>query len=164
MSTVVVAAVVFVIVVLVVLGKLRSPARPRRAPSSSKQSASLLSPFQWPSLGQFEFEVVGEAQYQEVIQRLAGDHGTNPADAEYEAELVPEDENRYDPKAVAVRIQGERVAYFSRDDARSFRRRLGQRRLSGQITKCRACLAGGGTRRNGEKLFYGVKLDIKPFE
>jgi hypothetical protein len=107
---------------------------------------------------------VGEAQYQEAIRRLAGDHGTSSADAEHEAEIVPEDDNRFDPKAVAVRIRGERVAYLSRSDARSFRRRLGQRQLSGQTTSCRACICGGGTRRNGEKLFYGVKLDIKPFQ
>jgi uridylate kinase len=27
-----------------------------------------------------------------------------------------------------------------------------------------AIVVGGGTRRNGEKLMYGIKLDIKPFE
>jgi len=107
---------------------------------------------------------VGEAQYQSVIQRLAGDHASGGADAQHEAELVPEDGNRHDPRAVAVKIQGMHVASFSRADARSFRRRLGQKGLSGQVTRCGACIAGGGTRRNGKKLLYGVKLDIKPFE
>ncbi|MCP5319976.1 MAG: hypothetical protein H7A12_04015 [Pseudomonadales bacterium] len=44
------------------------------------------------------------------------------------------------------------------------RRLLGQKRLSGVNATCDALVVGGGTRRNGEKLFYGVKLDIKPFD
>jgi len=53
---------------------------------------------------------------------------------------------------------------FSQEDARSFRRRLGRKKLSGAVTTCDAIVVGGGTRRSGEKLHYGVKLDMRPFE
>ncbi len=78
-------------------------------------------------------------------------------------ELIPEDNNPHDPKAVAVRIDGGTVGYMSRDIARSFRRRLGQKGLNSQVTKCRAIVLGGGSNHRGEPRMYGVKLDIKDF-
>lgn len=120
--------------------------------------------FHWPALGEYDFEVVGESNYQKALQRLAGDHGTESADVDVVAELYPEDNNRHDPKAVAVLVGGQAVGYLSREDARSFRRRLGQKGLGSVTTTCGAQIVGGGTRRNGEKLSYGIRLDIKPFE
>lgn len=134
----------------------RPAARSRVAPTSGQH-------FKWPARGEFEFEVVGESHYQKAIARLAGDHSTDGADVECVAELRPEDNNRYDPKAVAVKIQGNLVGYLARDDARSFRRRLGQKGLAAQVTTCDARIVGG-MLRNGEKWHYGVRLDIKPFD
>ena len=135
------------------------------SPAASKIArAAEQGEFHWPPLGDFEFEVVGESNYQAAIAAVAGDHGGEQADQECVAALVPEDDNRFDSKAVAVLINGRTVGYLSRNDARSFRRRLGQKGLGGAITTCAACVVGGGTRRNGEKLSYGVRLDIKPFE
>ena len=119
--------------------------------------------FKWPSRGEFEFEVVGESHYQMAIARLAGDHSTDGADVQCVAELWPEDNNRHDSKAVAVKIHGNLVGYLSREDARSFRRRLGQKGLAGQVTTCDASIVGG-MLRNGDKWHYGVRLDIKPFD
>jgi hypothetical protein len=120
--------------------------------------------FHWPNLGEYDFEVVGESNYQTALKRLAGDHGTESADVEIVAELHLENSNPHDPKAVAVRVEGQTVGYLSREDARSFRRRLGQKGLGSATTTCGAHIVGGGTRRNGEKLSYGIRLDIKPFE
>jgi hypothetical protein len=57
----------------------------------------------------------------------------------------------HDPKAVAIRIDEIPVGYLAREDARSYRRRLGQKSLSGVNATCEAIVVGGGTRRNGKK-------------
>ena len=132
---------------------------PRRSTSSESVQG-----FHWPGTGDFEFEVVGESFYQKDLARLAGAHGEQSADVQCVATLVLEDDNKHDPKAVAVLVDGRKIAHPSREDARSFRRRLGAKKLSGARTTCDALIVGGGTRRNGEKLMYGAKLDIKPFE
>jgi hypothetical protein len=133
------------------------------ARSSKPRIANVQQEFKWPALGEYDFDVVGEASYQNSIAALAAGHGTSSANVQCVAQLIPEDTNKRDSKAVAVRIQGALVGYLSREDARSFRRRLSQKGISGQATTCDACIVGGGTRKNGEKLYYGVKLDIKPF-
>jgi HIRAN domain len=137
----------------------------RQATGQANRSASSSdAQFHWEPLGTFDFEVVGESNYQGAIGAIAGDHGTESSSAEFTAELVPEDSNEYDSQAVAVRAGGKTLGYLSRQDARSFRRRLAQKNLSNQVTTCAACMVGGGTRRTGERLSYGICLDIKPFE
>lgn len=121
------------------------------------------STHEWPSDGSFGFDVVGEGAYQDTLRRLAGEHGESSCREEVTAELVPEDENEFDNLAVAVKVGGELVAYFSRQDARSFRRRLAQKGLTGQTTTCRAMIVGGGVDKSGKAYHYGVRLDIKPF-
>jgi len=116
----------------------------------------------WPALGNFGFEVVGESHYQGALKRLAGNHGTEPAAAQHVAQLVPETNNAHDPQAVCVRIMGNPVGYLSREEARSFRRRLSQKKLTGVITTCDAMVTGGGQWK-GKTYSYGVVLDIKPF-
>lgn len=141
---------------------IRPPVRKGRTARPSP--GPVLQEFHWEGTGDFEFEIVGESHYQETLARLAGERGTQSVERRYKAKLVLEDHNLHDPKAVAVRIDNETVGYLSREDARSYRRRLGQKRLSGINATCDAIIVGGGTRRDGERLFYGVKLDMKPFE
>jgi hypothetical protein len=121
-------------------------------------------PHHWVWKNEYEFEVVGESNYQAVLRQLAGDHGSEPANAEHVAALTLDDENPHDAKAVAVKIGGRLVGYLSREDARSFRRRLSQRGLARQDTTCNAMIVGGWANRAGERAYYGVKLDMKPFE
>jgi hypothetical protein len=120
--------------------------------------------FHWEGKGDFYFEVVGESNYQRALAKLAGEHGLTSADKQFRATLLLEDSNNHDSSAVAVQLEGATVGYLSRADARSYRRRLGQKGLSGVDATCDALIVGGGTRKRGEKLLYGVKLDIKPFE
>lgn len=120
--------------------------------------------YRWPALGQFEFEVVGESNYQRELKAAAGDHGDDPADAHCLAALIPDDDNPHDDKAVAVSVDGQTVGYLSRADARSFRRRLSQRKLGGQTTQCDAMIVGGGRGKGGKRYSYGIRLDIKPFD
>ena len=135
-----------------------------RAPKPPRQQAPLpVTTHHWPPSGDFDFEIVGESNYQEAIRGLAGEHDQYGAATRCVATLVPEDDNPYDDKAVRVDIDGQTVGYLCKEDARSFRRRLGAKKLSGQVTTCDAVIKGGGTRKSGERLHYGVQLDMKPF-
>lgn len=111
-----------------------------------------------------DFEVVGESNYQAALAKLAGDHGKQSPDLKTTAKLIPENDNPHDSSAVRVEIGGQTVGYLSRDDARGFRRRLGSKKLSGQITTCGAMIMGGFIGSNGKRASYGVVLDMKPFE
>jgi len=149
---------------------LRNPPTPptrspqRTAPAATqRKGGNYRTDYHWEGKGDFEFEVVGESNYQIALALLAGEHGKENAEAQHTATLVLDDSNPHDPKAVAIRIDEIPVGYLAREDARSYRRRLGQKSLSGVNATCEAIVVGGGTRRNGEKLHYGVKLDIKPF-
>ena len=66
-------------------------------------------------------------------------------------------------KGATSDIHNRTVGYLNREQARSFHRRLDEKRLSNRITTCNAIITGGG-EVNGEILDYSVKLDIEPFE
>jgi hypothetical protein len=106
--------------------------------------------------GRFDVEVVGESHYRAALEGVLGaDAGT---DEEWlgEAELVLEDSNPHDPKAVQVCIQGHTVGYLSRADARDFRARLkeaGGGALRRLVVDAR--VYGGGSDR-----LYSVTLDM----
>lgn len=97
---------------------------------------------------QFDMEIVGESHYQRALRQIAG-----PGDVRQycDAELIPEDDNQHDDKAVAVFIEGELVGYLSRSNARAFRRRY-----RGVIGHCEAVVVGGGKGKKN----LGVWLDL----
>lgn len=118
--------------------------------------------YEWPDNGD-ECDIVGESYYQDAIKLLAGLDEENIGSKKFKAFLIPEDNNPYDNKAVRVDIDGMTVGYFGREDARSFRRRLGANKLSGQITACNAVVIGGRGPR-GEQWHYDIFLNIKEFD
>jgi hypothetical protein len=162
MSTV--ALIVALILTLIWIVLPKNSARPEKPSQANLSERIPVHPMHWPPLGDYEFEIVGESNYQQAIAKIAGYHGTHSANKHCIASLIPEDDNPHDKSAVAVEIDGSTVGYLSREDARSFRRRLGRKGLSGQVTTCDALIVGGGTRKNGQRLHYGVRLDIKPFD
>lgn len=119
--------------------------------------------FHWPELGGFEYNIVGTSFYQDALQKVAGDHTGKMARVRTIAHLVPDPKNPHDDKAVRVDIAGHTVGHLSREDARSFRRRLGAKKIGPNTTTCAAEVWGGNTDRHGKEWGYGVKLDIKPF-
>jgi hypothetical protein len=141
-----------------------SQMRNRAAAAPAEAVTPTGAEFAWPALNQFEFEIVGESHYQSVLDALCGGWKNPAVDGIGTACLVPEDTNPYDDKAVRVDMGAHTVGYLSRDDARKFRRRLAGKKLTGAITVCGAAITGGHTNRMGEKMHYGVTLDIKPFE
>ena len=120
--------------------------------------------FRWPPEGEYDFDIVGESNYQPALKALAGDHGEESADKECTALIVPEDNNPHDGSAVRVDIDGSTVGYLSREDARRFRRRLGAKKMGKNPTCCAAMVVGGFRLKNGLLASYGVKLDIKLFD
>lgn len=156
-----VISIVLLVILIKVFNKTDSNGKTKNSVKTNKKIPGSTG---WPSLGNFEFEIVGESNYQNALKKLAGEHGNENVRAEVIAELIPEDNNKYDSKAIAVKIQNELVGYLAKEEARMFRRRLGQKGLSDKVTTCAAIIVGGGIKKNGERLFYGVKLDIKPFE
>ena len=79
--------------------------------------------------------IVGEAGYQEVIQKAIDGQGRQAL-----ASLVPEPGNVDDPNAVAVRIDGHTVGYLSPDLARKYGALLSSRPTP---MTCPATLNGG---------------------
>ena len=125
--------------------------------------------FAWPNLSKFEFEVVDESYYQETLEKLVEHAKTESNDENnvmptFTAYLIPDDTNENDDKAVRVDINGAQVGNLSRENARSFRRRLRAKKLSVQITSCQAIITGiGNHEQDGQEKHYSVKLNIKPF-
>ena len=116
--------------------------------------------YSWPPLGDFDFEIVGESNYQMNILKIVTH---SPNQSEWEAVITPEDSNPYDDKAVKVEIDGLLVGYMDRETARSYRRRLKNKLQTMQPTRTLAIITGGHMR-NGKQLNYGICLDLKPFE
>lgn len=140
-----------------------NPAPAKVVPAKARPSLPGQPSFHWTDGGNFDFEVVGESFYQDNLRAIAGQHGDNFVDKGCVAILTPDDANKHDNKAVAVYINGLQVGHLSSDDARSFRRRLSSKKLTGQSTSTDAVIRGGGLGANG-RYFYGVQLDMKPFE
>jgi hypothetical protein len=119
---------------------------------------------QWESLGEFEFEIVGESFYQSELAALASPYDqVSLKEAVFKAMLVPDDNNKYDKLAVRVDINDLTVGHLCKDDARSFRGRLSSKKNTKAVSNCDAIITGGFVKRDGSQAHFGVKLDIKPF-
>lgn len=118
----------------------------------------------WPALGDYDFEVVGESFHQPALKTIAGHHGDNAASLETTAVLMTDDNNPHDNKAVKVLINGQQVGHLSRDDARKYRRRLTAKKQGLVAAQCGALVMGGFIGKDGQRAYYGVRLDMKPFD
>jgi hypothetical protein len=136
-----------------------SAAKPKTMPASVPTGEC----FHWPELGGFEYSIVGTSFYQDALQEIAGEHPGKMARVRTIAHLIPDPKNKFDDKAVRVDIAGHTVGHLSKEDARSFRRRLGAKKIGPNTTTCAAEVWGGNVDRSGKEWGYGVKLDIKPF-
>ena len=122
------------------------------APDEFEQRAEEVERF-----GDIRVDVVGESNYQEAIRKACGWKEGVETHFECMAELVPEPDNRYDPNAIMVRIDGACVGYLSRGDALNYGSAIKagiQRQGSGC---CRAVIAG---RASGKTNNLGVFLHL----
>ena len=114
-------------------------------------------------VGYEDLEVVGESHYQDNLRRLTGYRRPDEhVRQEIHAVLGAEDDNPYDPNAVAVWIDGLQVGHLSRDDARRYRPGLlEQQRANGKPIALAGVIAGGGIRADGPGML-GVFLRHDP--
>lgn len=100
----------------------------------------------------YETEVVGESNYQTNIESFCAG-GSN---VELTADLILENDNPHDPKAVRIVIGGKTVGYLSRQDARTYRKML----TAGSADTTYHALVRGGLGNRGIYL----SLDMRNFE
>jgi len=101
-------------------------------------------------------DIYGESNYQPALSKAYRRHGGTGSDLKVSATLVPEQNNKHDSNAVRVEIDGSTVGYLPREKAAEYRASLGAQ--SGQ---CGAKITGGHERYNGERAFFGVKLNMR---
>lgn len=141
----------------------RSETQGPKPPSSTRTNAASGGTFHWPEHDDC-MEVVGESFYQDDLKHIAGEHGRESARKEVIALIRPDNDNPHDDKAVSIWVHERKVGHLSRDDARSFRRRLAAKKLSNQATTCSARVVGGHLLNGGSRASYGLLLYIKPFD
>lgn len=108
-----------------------------------------------PRSGAYNFDIVGEASYQNALDQLAGGKTDAGVHVEKWATLIIEKDNPFDPNAVRVDIEGHTVGYLSRTHAARFRKTINR-------SNCVApALITGGWKRAGGQGHYGVKLNFK---
>ena len=107
--------------------------------------------------GTRKLSVVGESHYQPALIRVSGAPPTGEWGYDCVAEMVLEPENPHDPKAVMVRVDGERVGYLSRHNARRFHARLTGMKARGEPA---ICIAWIGRAPDGENPNLGITLRI----
>lgn len=106
----------------------------------------------------FGMEVVGESNYQDALVAICGKHTRNGYDGEHQATLVLEPSNAYDPNAVMVMIDGRRVGYLAREQAKRVGGYMRAARLDRAI--CDARIQGGWRTNQHDEGHYGVRLAI----
>lgn len=112
-----------------------------------------------PPSGFCDLDVVGEAHYQDALNRVCGGKTHDGHNHECIAHLIPEPNNKFDKNAVRVVIDGRTVGYLSRSDAIEYHDAL--RTLGRSLTsvECAAVVGGGWDRGGGDEGHYGVRLD-----
>lgn len=104
--------------------------------------------------------VVGESNYQSAISRVCGSTPGTEVRFECVAGLWPDPENRYDPNAVEVQINGMVVGHLSREDAVAYRPMIDSVMARGLVLVCNASIAGRGA--GSETPNRGVFLRLPP--
>jgi hypothetical protein len=111
--------------------------------------------------GEESVAVVGESNYQAAIRRVCGANRGEAVRFDCVAVLVSEPENRFDPNAVMVFVDGGgKVGYLSRDDALDYQPAVQTAADAGFAISCPAHVAGRG--REGETTNLGVFLKLPP--
>ena len=105
--------------------------------------------------GDYDFDIVGEASYQQELEAIVGCRDDDSAEYMTQARLLPEPTNPYDENAICVTIEGKTIGYLSRKNAVEYHRRIGSR-----PTICDAMIIGGWERGKRGQGHFGVKLDI----
>lgn len=110
--------------------------------------------------GSYSFDIVGESHYQDELKRIAGPKQEKGKALECEALIIHEPDNPHDRNACAVMIDGRKVGYLSKEDAKD---QVSFRQSPGFSLSAKALIMGGWSDHRGEGS-YGVRLDYVPRE
>ena len=102
--------------------------------------------------------VAGESHYQEALRALTGSDGRETVRGEFEAVLVPEPDNRFDPNAVKVEISGRHVGYLPREEAAAYGPRLKRLGDRGRRGACEAVVSGRGATSGTSNIGVFLRL------
>ena len=108
----------------------------------------------------FTQEIVGEHSYQASIIKIVGQKSEKSANIEVTATLYCENDNEFDPMAVAVSVSNLKVGYLSREDARRYRNDLSKIDVHLPDCEVKAKIVGGWKESDSEGDF-GIKLNVK---
>ena len=122
----------------------KAPPRPASAPKSAAAkpgAAKQAAPGLTIACGEnsYRFEVVGESRYQKALAQIVGGHNREGYSHDCFARLVPEPANTFDPNAIQVVIDGQKVGYVPKDGTARIHAALGS---FGPLA-CRARIVGG---------------------
>ena len=102
--------------------------------------------------------VVGESHYRNAIEAVTGGPRPEGIRMIMWATLIAEHDNPYDPKAVGVRIGGQKVGHLPREDAAAFWPLLDRIQTAGRVGTCRADIYGGWNHSPADQGDYRVTL------
>jgi hypothetical protein len=105
------------------------------------------------------YELVGEASYQDALDRLAGPKGEDAVYLDCSATLIEEPNNPHDKNAVYCLISGLKVGYISRDENLAIKAIIRKRGSNGQLN-VNAQIRGGWNRGRNDKGNYGVRIQV----
>lgn len=114
----------------------------------------------WLGDDSFEWEVVWESHYQDALSAICGGRTAQGHEHYCDAVLKPESDNPYDKNAVAVFIEGRKVAHLQAAVAKAYCRMLKNTGMQGAAIACDAVIVGGWEHKSGDSGHFGVKLDI----
>lgn len=106
--------------------------------------------------GSFDYEIVGESNYQKNIKKALGLKGGKSSKS-FNVRLEYDDYNEYDDKAVAVYIENRKVGHLSKSKARSYRKMMKSLGFDKKDAISGATVYGGGREK-----YYGIFLDFDP--
>jgi hypothetical protein len=107
----------------------------------------------------FGYQVAGTSHYQGILEQLVGGSRDASIYCRVIAILTPEPDNPHDPRAIAVRIDGETIGRIKAIDTDSLHKSFENFGVTGDL-QCKAMIVGGWDHGGGDAGSFGVRLDI----
>jgi hypothetical protein len=107
-----------------------------------------------------DFDIVGEASYQDALDDLCGGKCEDGHSLRVVAQLCFQEDNPYDPDAVVVLVDRQVVGYIPRTQAKRFRSEILRINPQERPVTCEARIVGGWDRGGGDEGHYGVRLSL----
>jgi len=109
-------------------------------------------------------EVSGESHYKENLLQICGEYDQEEGydDDTHAAELILDNENKYDPNAVMVKIDDLQVGFLAKHIAVLYRNRLKELNLLNNPIGIVTASIKGGFSKKGSISDFGVRLAFYP--